>query len=77
MELADAHSYNQKRVRAAAGRHERLIIVDNTNTMSWEMRPYIALAAEHRYKLFIQEPTTTWAFNAKVVPACNIIQSTS
>ena len=66
MELSDAHSFNQNRVRTAAKGRERLIVVDNTNTMSWEMRPYAALAAEFKYKLFIQEPQTAWAFNAKV-----------
>ena len=28
-----------------------MIIVDNTNTMAWEMKPYITLAVNNGYKV--------------------------
>jgi len=64
-ELGEAHQSNQKRVEEALKHGERLVIVDNTNTMSWEMRPYFYLAAEHKYRVFLQEPETEWFNNPK------------
>ena len=29
----------------------RMIVVDNTNTMAWEMKPYISLAVNNGYKV--------------------------
>ena len=31
----------------------QLIVVDNTNTMAWEMKPYITLAVNNGYKVHI------------------------
>ena len=64
-ELGAAHEFTQARVRAALQQGRRLVIVDNTNTMSWEIRPYLQLAAGRGYRTFLQEPTTPWIFNAK------------
>ena len=47
--LGEAHSSNQARVAEAVGRGERLVVVDNTNTCSWEMKPYITLAVNNGY----------------------------
>ena len=66
-ELSGAHDYNQRRVGAALQRGDRLVIVDNTNTMSWEIRPYIAMGAENGYVVHIQQPDTPWFFNPKVI----------
>jgi len=52
-------------VGAALQRGDRLVIVDNTNTMSWEIRPYIAMGAENGYVVHIQQPDTPWFFNPK------------
>ena len=35
----------------AVGRGVKLIVVDNTNTMAWEMKPYITLAVNNGYKV--------------------------
>ena len=64
-ELSQAHEFNQSQVRAALQRRDGLVIVDNTNTMSWEMRPYLVMAAEQGYLLYLQEPPTAWFNNPK------------
>ena len=42
--LTEGHSWNQRRAMAAVKDRVRLVIIDNTNTMAWEMRPYVELA---------------------------------
>lgn len=39
------------KVSRAVGRGVQLIVVDNTNTMAWEMKPYITLAVNNGYKV--------------------------
>ena len=39
------------KVSRAVARGVRLIIVDNTNTMAWEMKPYVTLAVNNGYKV--------------------------
>ena len=40
------------KVSRAVGRGVQLIVVDNTNTMAWEMKPYITLAVNNGYKVY-------------------------
>ena len=70
-QLDKAHQFNQIRVEAALKQKDRLVIVDNTNTMSWEMRPYFFLAAQYKYTIFIEEPKTSWFFKPK--ESCELI----
>lgn len=63
--LPEAHAENQRRVAAAVARGVRLVVVDNTNTMAWEMRPYITLAVDHGYKVHLLEPATAWRFKPR------------
>ena len=49
--LGEAHSENQRKVGRAVARGVRMIVVDNTNTMAWEMKPYISLAVNNGYKV--------------------------
>lgn len=63
--LAEAHAENQRRAAAAVARGVRLVVVDNTNTMAWEMRPYITLAVNNGYKVHLLEPATTWRFKPR------------
>lgn len=61
--LSEAHGWNQQRVFTAAERGVSPIIVDNTHTQSWEMRPYLFAAVKYGYILETLEPNTPWAFN--------------
>lgn len=53
--LAHNHKANQERCRLAMLERAELIIIDNTNIMPWEMRPYHLLAQEHGYETTILE----------------------
>ena len=50
---------------------QKLVIVDNTNTMSWEFRPYIELGVKYGYKLHIMEPDTEWKFKPGILAKKN------
>jgi predicted kinase len=54
--LGEYHAANVKRVETAMGDECPCVIVDNTNTQSWEMKPYVELAMEHGYDVQIVEP---------------------
>lgn len=65
MKLQDAHSFNQERAFDAMKRGVSPVIIDNTNTQMWEMKPYAVVAAEYAYIVEILEPNTPWAFNER------------
>eukprot|EP00090_Calanus_glacialis_P009513 TRINITY_DN17898_c0_g1_i2.p1 TRINITY_DN17898_c0_g1~~TRINITY_DN17898_c0_g1_i2.p1 ORF type:complete len:706 (-),score=276.50 TRINITY_DN17898_c0_g1_i2:410-2527(-) len=69
--LTEAHSWNQRRAMAAVKDRVRLVIIDNTNTMAWEMRPYIELALNNGYKIHILEPDTPWKFKPRILAGKN------
>lgn len=69
--LGNAHAWNQKRAMDAVNDRSNLIIIDNTNTMAWEMRPYVELAVNNNYKVHIMEPDTPWKFKPKVLAVKN------
>lgn len=54
--LHDAHAWNRKRVQEAMSRGDPVVIVDNTNTQAWEMKPYVEDAYAHGYKVELREP---------------------
>ena len=56
---------------AAVKDRVRLVIIDNTNTMAWEMRPYIELALNNGYKVHILEPDTPWKFKPRILAGKN------
>ncbi|KAM6095158.1 NEDD4-binding protein 2-like 2 isoform 2-T2 [Chlamydotis macqueenii] len=39
------------------------VIIDNTNTQAWEMKPYVEVALEKGYKVEFHEPDTWWKFD--------------
>ena len=53
--LEKNHKTNQERCRLAMLEKTTTIIIDNTNIMLWEMRPYHLLAQEHGYETTILE----------------------
>lgn len=62
--LPAAHEWNQRRVREKAACGWSPIIVDNTNTMVWEMLPYVQSAVRHGYVIELLEPQTSWCKSA-------------
>ena len=70
-QLSEAHAYNQQRASEAVKNKNRLIIIDNTNTCSWEMKPYIVLGLNNFYKLRIIEPETDWRFKPRLLAQKN------
>ncbi|CAG7828349.1 unnamed protein product [Allacma fusca] len=47
------------------------VIIDNTNTMTWEMLPYAKMALQYNYTIHIVEPNTPWKTNAKLLAQKN------
>ena len=54
--LGEYHAANVKRTEDAMVERCPCIIVDNTNTQAWEMKPYVELAVKHGYSVKIAEP---------------------
>ncbi|XP_070613172.1 NEDD4-binding protein 2 isoform X2 [Erythrolamprus reginae] len=70
--LADAHDWNWKRAKEAFEKRITPIIIDNTNTQAWEMKPYITLSQQHKYKVVFREPNTWWKFKPKELERRNV-----
>ncbi|KAH8364071.1 hypothetical protein KR084_002085, partial [Drosophila pseudotakahashii] len=70
--LPAAHEWNQRRVREKAACGWSPIIVDNTNTMVWEMQPYVQSAVRHGYVLELLEPQTSWCKSASKLAQKNV-----
>ncbi|XP_062423113.1 NEDD4-binding protein 2-like 2 isoform X2 [Rhea pennata] len=64
-QLGDAHDWNQKRAKQAMEQGKSPIIIDNTNTQAWEMKPYVEMALEKGYRVEFREPDTWWKFDPK------------
>lgn len=58
--LPEAHEWNRMRVAGALHRGMSPVIVDNTNTEAWEMKPYVHPAVHYGYAIEILEPSTPW-----------------
>ncbi|XP_065586283.1 uncharacterized protein LOC136044739 isoform X2 [Cyrtonyx montezumae] len=62
-QLGDAHDWNQKRAKQAMEQGKSPVIIDNTNTQAWEMKPYVEVALEKGYRVEFCEPDTWWKFD--------------
>ncbi|XP_077197953.1 NEDD4-binding protein 2-like 2 [Paroedura picta] len=62
-QLGAAHDWNQKRAKQAMEQGRSPIIIDNTNTQAWEMKPYVEAALEKCYRVEFHEPDTWWKFD--------------
>nr|XP_020644298.1 NEDD4-binding protein 2-like 2 [Pogona vitticeps]XP_020644299.1 NEDD4-binding protein 2-like 2 [Pogona vitticeps] len=62
-QLGAAHDWNQKRAKQAMDQGRSPVIIDNTNTQAWEMKPYVEAALEKGYQVEFHEPDTWWKFN--------------
>lgn len=54
--LGEYHAANVNRTETFMNERCPCIIVDNTNTQAWEMKPYVELAVTHGYTVKIVEP---------------------
>ncbi|KAL3879118.1 hypothetical protein ACJMK2_031430 [Sinanodonta woodiana] len=63
--LAEIHQKNKDRAKAEMRKGTNPIIIDNTNTQSWEIKPYITMGVHHGYHVEIWEPDTPWRYNPK------------
>ena len=54
--LGEYHAANVRRTEEAMVERCPCVIVDNTNTQAWEMKPYVELAVKHGYSVKIVEP---------------------
>ncbi|NXC66442.1 N4BP2 protein, partial [Anhinga anhinga] len=70
--LGEAHDWNRKRAKEAFEMRISPIIIDNTNIQAWEMKPYVTLAQQFKYKVVFREPHTWWKFKPKELERRNI-----
>ncbi|CAG9863796.1 unnamed protein product [Phyllotreta striolata] len=61
--IEEAHNWNQRRAFSSMSKGFSPVIIDNTNTQMWEMKPYANMATDFGYILCILEPDTHWCFN--------------
>lgn len=54
--LALYHEMNRERAMWAMREKTPCVIIDNTNTQAWEMKPYVEAALEHSYEIEIRVP---------------------
>jgi len=64
-QIGQAHLWNQQRTETAMMAGIPTIVVDNTNIMFWEMKPYILLAEKYGYEIEWVEAQSEWAWNAE------------
>ncbi|XP_006874437.1 PREDICTED: NEDD4-binding protein 2-like 2-like, partial [Chrysochloris asiatica] len=62
-QLGDAHDWNQNRAKQAIAQGRSPVIIDNTNTQAWEMKPYVEMAVGKGYRVEFHEPETWWKFD--------------
>ncbi|XP_037383041.1 NEDD4-binding protein 2-like 2 isoform X2 [Talpa occidentalis] len=62
-QLGDAHDWNQNRAKQAINQGRSPVIIDNTNTQAWEMKPYVEMAIGKGYSVEFHEPETWWKFD--------------
>lgn len=70
--LGEAHDWNRKRAKEAFEMKISPIIIDNTNIQAWEMKPYVTLAQQFKYKVMFREPDTWWKFKPKELERRNV-----
>ncbi|XP_054845583.1 NEDD4-binding protein 2 isoform X2 [Eublepharis macularius] len=70
--LSEAHEWNWKRAKEEFEKRVTPIIIDNTNIQAWEMKPYVALSQQYKYKVIFCEPDTWWRFKPKELERRNI-----
>ncbi|XP_060570620.1 uncharacterized protein LOC132728916 [Ruditapes philippinarum] len=62
--LTEAHQWNRERSKEAMKMGKSPVIIDNTNTQTWEFKPYISMAVSNNYHIELMEPNTPWKYKA-------------
>uniref|UniRef100_A0A8C4QHL9 Uncharacterized protein n=2 Tax=Eptatretus burgeri TaxID=7764 RepID=A0A8C4QHL9_EPTBU len=65
MRLSEAHCWNQDKAERAMACGRSPVIIDNTNTQAWEMKPYVSQALDLSYHIRFVEPDTWWKTNTE------------
>lgn len=63
--LGEAHEWNQKRAKNALEKQISPVVIDNTNTQCWEMKPYVLMGKRLGYHIKFIEPETSWKWNVR------------
>ncbi|XP_059469720.1 NEDD4-binding protein 2 isoform X2 [Neocloeon triangulifer] len=71
-ELPVAHSASQQNAKKAFNEKTQLVIIDNTNIMEWEMKPYFIESVKFGYHIEILEPLTPWRDNIGQLRSKNV-----
>lgn len=53
--LGTYHKMNQEKAKECMEKGISPIVIDNTNSKEWEMKPYVLLADQYNYKVRIEE----------------------
>ncbi|XP_065188457.1 uncharacterized protein LOC135819217 [Sycon ciliatum] len=64
-QIGRAHEWCQSKAKDHVAKGVSPIVVDNTNTQLWEMKPYVVMARDGGYEIEIREPTTSWKWNVQ------------
>lgn len=58
--MADAHEWNRVRCLSAMLIGKHTIVIDNTNSRSWEAAAYVSMARQHGYAVVVQASVAVW-----------------
>lgn len=58
--LGEAHDWNIKRALKAISEGVSPIVIDNTNVLGWQAKPYVQAALAAGYDVKIAEPSSPW-----------------
>ena len=61
--VAVYHKRNHEKAREAISEGVSPVVIDNTNTTAWEMRPYVETGFRHGYRVQFVEPDTPWRYD--------------
>ena len=62
-----AHKWNQERCEKALDKGKNPVVVDNTNTKSSELKPYVQAGIKNQYNITICEPDAPHSWDVDVL----------
>ena len=63
--LEEGHRWNARGATIAMRAEMPVVVTDGTNTMAWEMKPYVQAGVENNYRIILVEPDTSWKMNVE------------
>ena len=61
--ISEVHAKCLDKAKNAVVSRKMLVVIDNTNCSTEDMRPYIVLGLEHGYRVCFKEPDTKWKYS--------------